>query len=95
MRLASVHAPFRTYYQFRNSLALAWEYGLRFPGFLLFVVSLQLRMALKILLFIQPKKHYLRAMFSGLSDGLNREFGRIPEHLMSQLSQVESKPGPL
>lgn len=49
--LRSVHSPSRTYYFFRNSLAVAREYAWRFPGFAIWAGWQQFKTLVKIIFF--------------------------------------------
>lgn len=77
--LRSVHNQTRTYYFFRNSFAVAREYVLQFPVFVIWVIWQQFKTFVKILFFMKHKKQYVGAMIQGWSDGWARRFGRIDD----------------
>ena len=79
--LRSVHSPARTYYYFRNSLAIVREYAWRFPGFAIWAGWQQFKTLVKIIFFMRPKRSYLRAMLHGWADGWACRFGRIPDDI--------------
>jgi rhamnosyltransferase len=80
--LRSVHSPARTYYFFRNSLAIAREYFWRFPGFTIWIGWQQFKTLVKIIFFMQPKRLYWSAMIRGWADGWAGRFGRISDDII-------------
>jgi rhamnosyltransferase len=80
--LRSTHSPVRTYYFFRNSLAIALEYASRFPSFALWIGWQQFKTLVKVALFLQPKVQYLRAVRRGWMDGIAGRLGRMPDAML-------------
>jgi rhamnosyltransferase len=81
LTLKSVHSPVRTYYFFRNASVVLSEYFVRFPRFSLWILWQQVKTAVKIILFLDGKPRYLKAMVQGWADHWRGRLGRIPENL--------------
>jgi rhamnosyltransferase len=75
--LKSVHSPDRTYYYFRNSSTAVREYGLRFPLFAAWVIWQQVKLLVKIVLFLGRRKKYIQMVLRGWRDSMARRFGPI------------------
>ncbi len=80
-KLRSVHSPTRVYYFYRNSLVTIRQYISRYPGFSMWILLQQLKTLLKIILFLHPKRQYIRATSKGIAHGWRNRLGRIPEDM--------------
>jgi rhamnosyltransferase len=88
------HAPFRTYYIFRNALLLLRKPTSRQDW--VFAKSLASGMAKRLLitiLFAPEKRKQVRAVIAGLVDGLRGHSGRIPDGLRSRLAASSTRGG--